>query len=188
VDRDALIKLAASAMSVDPDTLDHMSEKELIGTLEDLGVDPGEYYDKSKLIEKLTKGRGLKKLLELFEVLGVDVSDIMDMDKLLALGAKLGPPVDGEADGEEGDEGVDEATKPKPKIGDPDWVPSAKQELQPNDPVKALQKLRNDARAEWFPGGIVDEPCVLCLRLRAVWWQRQLPLQPRNDRRCQTYL
>ena len=152
VDRNALVKLAASAMSVDPDTLEHMSEKELIGTLEELGVDPAEHYDKTKVIEKLTKGRGLKRLLELFEVLGVDVTGIMDMGKLLALGAKLGPPKDGEGapDGEEGDQGVDEATKPKPKIGDPDWVPSAKkQELQPKDPVKALQKLRNDARADW---------------------------------------
>jgi hypothetical protein len=164
VDRDQLLKLAGDALGVDPDGLDHNTDAQLIEQLVTMEVDPAEYYDKDKLIAKLTKGAGMKVLRELMvNEFGMDLSELMDQDKLIELAESLGPPkeaadADSQAAGDEegvDEEGVDEATKPKPKPGDPDWVPS-KKPVETNDAVKALEKLREDARPDWFPGGMVD--------------------------------
>jgi hypothetical protein len=72
---------------------------------------------------------------------------------MIQLAKERGPPEQGEVDNDE--EGVDEATKPKPKPGDPDWKPSQKPAPVGNA-VKALRMLRKKTRPDWAPGGIVD--------------------------------
>jgi hypothetical protein len=156
VGREQLMKLLGEELNQDPDTLAHMSDQDLCDGLLDplLDVDPARFCDKAKLIAKLTEGVGVKALRELLvNDLGVELSELMDKEKMIALGKQLGPPDEDEEDSD--GEGVDEATKPKPKPGDPDWQPSQKP-APVGGAVKALRMLRKKTRPDWAPGRIVD--------------------------------
>lgn len=156
VDRGQLMKFLAEELKQDPDSLEHMSDQEMCDMLLDSfpDVDPAEFCDKAALITNLTQGIGMKALRELLVGdLGVELSDLMDQQKMIELAKERGPP----GEGEEGDheEGVDEATKPRPKPGDPDWKPSQKPAPPVGDAVKALRMLRKRTRPDWAPGRIV---------------------------------
>eukprot|EP01043_Picozoa_sp_COSAG02_P045973 COSAG02_NODE_4257_length_5578_cov_1.529111_1_plen_779_part_10 len=156
VDRGQLMKFLAEELKQDPDSLEHMSDQEMCDMLLDSfpDVDPAKFCDKAALITNLTQGIGMKALRELLVGdLGVELSDLMDQQKMIELAKERGPP----GEGEEGDheEGVDEATKPRPKPGDPDWKPSQKPAPPVGDAVKALRMLRKRTRPDWAPGRIV---------------------------------
>ena len=156
VKREQLMKLLGEELKQDPDTFEHMSDQDLCDGLLDplLDVDPAKFCDKPKLIAKLTNGVGVKMLRELLvNDLGVELSELMDKEKMIELAKQLGPPDEHEDDSD--GEGVDEATKPKPKPGDPDWKPS-QQPAPVGSAVKALRMLRKRTRPDWAPGRVVD--------------------------------
>ena len=91
------MKLLGEELNQDPDTLAHMSDQDLCDGLLDplLDVDPARFCDKAKLIAKLTEGVGVKALRELLvNDLGVELSELMDKEKMIALGKQLGPPIE----------------------------------------------------------------------------------------------